>query len=201
MRRLAGALIALAVVAAVVVGLTQAGGADGGTSAPKAPPFRLEAALARLHGSPPALAALHRQANRLLPGSRTALQRRLRALRGHPIVVNKWASWCSPCRAEFPVFQQVATQLGRRVAFLGLDAQDKAPAARRFLSGRPLPYPSLEDPDQSLSRTLEAPDVAPVTVFLDAHGKTAFIHSGQYTSARQLSADIDRYLGSGAGRA
>ena len=195
MRRLVGALIALAVVAAVVVGLAQAGGGDGSGATPKAAPFRLEAALKRLRGAPPALAALHRQANRLLSGGKPALERRLRALEGHPVVVNKWASWCTPCRAEFPVFQQVAIDRGRSVAFLGLDAQDKAPAARRFLAGRPLPYPSLQDPDQSLSRSLEAPDVAPVTVFLDARGRTAFIHSGQYTSARQLMADIDRYLG------
>ena len=195
MRRLVAVLITLAVVAAVVVGLTQAGGSNGSDSAAQAAPFRLQAALKRLQGAPPALAALHRQANRLLDGGKPALERRLRALRGHPVVVNKWASWCTPCRAEFPVFQQVATERGRRVAFLGLDAQDKAPAARRFLAGRPLPYPSLQDPDQSLSRTLKAPDVAPVTVFLDAKGRTAFIHSGQYTSAKQLTTDIDRYLG------
>jgi cytochrome c biogenesis protein CcmG/thiol:disulfide interchange protein DsbE len=195
MRRLAGALIALAVVAALVVGLAQAGGGDGGRTAAENPPFRLEAALKRLKGAPPPLASLHRQANHLLSGGKPALERHLRALRGHPVVVNKWASWCTPCRAEFPVFQQVATERGRRVAFLGLDAQDKAPAARRFLADRPLPYPSLQDPDQSLSRTLKAPDVAPVTVFLDAKGHTAFIHSGQYTSVKQLNADIDKYLG------
>jgi cytochrome c biogenesis protein CcmG, thiol:disulfide interchange protein DsbE len=195
MRRLAGALIALAVIAAVVVGLAQAGGGGDAAEAPEAAPFRLEAALKRLRGAPPALAALHRQANALLSGGKPALERRLRALRGHPVVVNKWASWCTPCRAEFPIFQQVATDRGRRVAFLGLDAQDKAPAARRFLAQRPLPYPSLQDPDQSLSRTLKAPDVAPVTVFLDAKGHTAFIHSGQYTSVKQLAADVDRYLG------
>jgi thiol-disulfide isomerase/thioredoxin len=192
-RRVVSFAAALAVVAAVVVGLTQANGEQGGQAA-KAAPFHLRAALAKLRGAPAPLAGLHAQANRLLAGGKPALVRRLRALRGHPVVVNKWASWCTPCRAEFPIFEQVATERGRRVAFLGLDAQDKAPAARRFLAARPLPYPSYADPDQSLSRTLRAPDVAPVTVFLDARGRTAFIHSGQYTSARQLSADIDRYL-------
>jgi thiol-disulfide isomerase/thioredoxin len=194
MRRLMPYIAALALVAVVVVGLTQAGGEQGGAAATPSR-FELRAALARLRGAPAPLAALHRQANALLPGGKAALRRRLAALRGRPVVVNKWASWCSPCRAEFPVFQQVATERGRRVAFLGLDAQDKAPAARRFLAQRPLPYPSYEDPDQSLGRMLEAPDVAPVTVFLDARGKVAFIHSGQYTSARRLSGDIDRYLG------
>jgi thiol-disulfide isomerase/thioredoxin len=192
-RRVVWFAAALALFAVVIVGLTQAGGGHDGQAA-KGAPFHLRASLVKLRGAPAPLAALHAQANRLLDGGRPALSRRLRALRGHPVVVNKWASWCTPCRAEFPVFQQVATARGRRVAFLGLDAQDKAPAARRFLAVRPLPYPSYADPDQSLSRTLKAPDVAPVTVFLDARGRTAFIHSGQYTSARQLSGDIDRYL-------
>jgi cytochrome c biogenesis protein CcmG/thiol:disulfide interchange protein DsbE len=192
MRVVLAVLAGLAVVAALVIGLGQAGGEGG---AARAAPFDLQAALRQLRGAPPALASLHRQANRLLRGGRPALERRLRDLRGHPVVINKWASWCSPCRAEFPVFETVATRHGGRVAFLGLDAQDKEPAARRFLAARPLPYPSIEDPDQELSRSLKAPDVAPVTVFLDARGQTAFIHSGQYTSAAQLSADIDRYLG------
>jgi cytochrome c biogenesis protein CcmG/thiol:disulfide interchange protein DsbE len=193
MRRLLGILALVVVIGAVVVGLSQAGGKSGGGGAPAR--FDLHAAMAKLDRAPkpPArLRSLHAQANVLLGGS--GFHGRLKALHGLPVVVNKWASWCSPCRAEFPVFQQVATDLGRRVAFLGLDAQDKAPAAKRFLAQRPLPYPSYEDPDQSIARSLEAPDVAPVTVFLDAKGHTAFIHSGQYTSVEQLSDDIERYL-------
>src|SRR5690242_14979352 len=129
MRRAIGVLIALAVVAAVVIGLNQAGSGEKGANAAKAAPFHLSDALARLRGAPPALAALHRKANRLLDGGKPVLDRHLRALRGHPVVINKWASWCTPCRAEFPVFEQVATERGRQIAFLGLDAQDKAPAA------------------------------------------------------------------------
>ncbi|MEA2282936.1 MAG: cytochrome c biosis protein CcmG, thiol:disulfide interchange protein DsbE [Solirubrobacteraceae bacterium] len=197
-KRPALALIAaVALVVVVAIGLGQAGGKDGGEAA-KAPPFDLKASLRTLAQPPkppPALARLYKQASALLSGGSGAFHARLRTLRGHPVVVNKWASWCSPCRAEFPVFQQVATARGKQVAFLGLDANDKAPAAEQFLSARPLPYPSYQDPGQKLSRTLQAPDVAPVTIFLDAKGKTAFIHSGQYTSARQLSGDIDRYLG------
>jgi cytochrome c biogenesis protein CcmG/thiol:disulfide interchange protein DsbE len=196
MRRILPLIAALALVAVVAIGLSQAGGKEGGDGA-AAPRFDLRSALARLDRAPapPApLTRLHHQASRLLGGGTAALKGRLRGLRGHPVVINKWASWCSPCRAEFPVFQQVATARGRSVAFLGLDANDKAPAAERFLAQRPLPYPSYDDPGQRLARTLKAPDVAPVTVFLDAKGRTAFIHSGQYTSARQLSGDIDRYL-------
>jgi thiol-disulfide isomerase/thioredoxin len=193
MRRLLVVLAAVVLIGVVVIGLSQAGGKEAGGAPPPAR-FDLQAALRRLHGAPKDLRRLHAQANVLLGSSQRAFQARLRTLRGHPVVVNKWASWCSPCRAEFPVFQQVATARGKQVAFLGLDANDKAPAARRFLAARPLPYPSYQDPGQQISRTLKAPDVAPVTVFLDARGRTAFIHSGQYTSSKQLEGDIDRYL-------
>lgn len=195
MRRLLGIATLVVVIVAVVVGLSQAGGKGGARGASDR--FDLRAAVRKLDRppKPPApLVTLHGQANTLLARGADALRARLRQLHGMPVVINKWASWCSPCRAEFPIFQRVATDYGRRVAFLGLDAQDKAPAAKRFLAERPLPYPSYEDPDQSIARSLEAPDVAPVTVFIDERGKTAFIHSGQYTSARQLSGDIDRYL-------
>jgi cytochrome c biogenesis protein CcmG/thiol:disulfide interchange protein DsbE len=189
-------IAAVLLVAVVVVGLLQAGGSGGGEAATGGR-FDLAASLRTLDRAPlppPPLRRLHRQANTLLGGGSPALAARLRSLHGHPVVVNKWASWCSPCRAEFPVFQAVATRRGRQVAFLGLDANDKAPAAKRFLAQRPLPYPSFEDPAQKLARTLKAPDVAPVTVFIDARGRTAFIHSGGYRSAAQLSGDIDRYL-------
>ncbi len=65
----------------------------------RAPRTFAAAAARQLSGSPPALAALHRQASRLL-GSEPALAARIRTLRGYPIVLNAWASWCTPCRAE-----------------------------------------------------------------------------------------------------
>src|SRR4051794_34909324 len=107
MRRLVPIVLGIALVAVLVIGLTQAGNKSDGAA--KAPAFDLSAAQARLKGAPGPLASLYAQPSALLPGGRQAFERRVDGLR-RPVVVNKWASWCHPCRAEFPIFQQVATQ-------------------------------------------------------------------------------------------
>ena len=84
---------------------------------------------AKLDGAPPALAAVHAQANDLLPGARKSLQARVPPLRGHPVVVNVWAAWCGPCRVELPVVQRASLDWGKRVAFLGVDLRDNRGAA------------------------------------------------------------------------
>ena len=188
---IAGVVILTAVL---VVGLTQAGGRDSGAG-DKAPPFDLDAARAQLSGSPAPLAALHAQSAQLLDGGVPAFERRLAALKGTPVVINKWASWCNPCRAEFPAFQQVATARGKEIAFLGVNGHDSTDPARKFLKQYPVPFPSYVDPDEKIAREIRAPANYPITVFVDAAGKTAFIHQGGYTSRQALSADIDRYLG------
>jgi cytochrome c biogenesis protein CcmG/thiol:disulfide interchange protein DsbE len=178
----------------VVIGLAQAGG--GGEEPDEgAAPFDLETAKQQLAGAPAPLAALHEQSNTILEGGKRAFEERLSELEGHAVVINKWASWCRPCRAEFPVFQQVATDRGKELAFLGLNAEDKRPAAEEFLADRPLPYPSYEDPDEAIARELEASKYFPVTIFVDENGQTAFIKAGEYTSRAELEADIDRYIG------
>jgi cytochrome c biogenesis protein CcmG, thiol:disulfide interchange protein DsbE len=193
MRRALWIVAAAGLTAVLVIGLTQAGD-RGGSSDARADRFDLGAAKRRLAGAPAPLAALYGEADQLVGGGRKAFDARLRRLRGHPVVVNKWASWCGPCRAEFPIFQQVAAARGTTTAFMGVNAGDKTPAARRFLAARPLPFPSYEDPDEAISRALEVPANYPSTVFIDARGKRVFIHTGQYVSAQELTTDIDRYL-------
>jgi thiol-disulfide isomerase/thioredoxin len=180
--------------AVLVAGLSQAGGRDEEPARPAAP-FDLQAARAKLKGSPPPLAALHEQSGRLLEGGVPAFEKRLAALEGTPVVINKWASWCNPCRAEFPVFQQLATERGREIAFLGVNSGDSTEPARKFLAEYPVPFPSYLDPGEKIAREIRAPANYPVTVFVDARGETAFIHQGGYTSAGALEADVDRYLG------
>ncbi len=184
--------VVIAVGAAIGIGLKQASGGDGGTPEPQAlQPTAKETAKA-LSGSPAPLAALHEQANELLPGARPALDRRLAMLEGHPAVVNVWASWCGPCRVEMPTFQRVALDRGREVAFLGVNLKDDRGAAQRFLKTVPLSYPSYEDPDGEIYNAYALAG-APSTIFYDASGRKVFTHQGPYASAEDLEDDIDRY--------
>ena len=192
MRRLF-ALIAVALAAALLVsGLREAARQE--TPADEAAAFDLTAARERLAGAPEPLADLHERSNELLDGGPRALRRQLAALEGHPVVINKWASWCGPCRAEAPILQRQAVEHGRRVAFLGLDWRDSSSNARDFLDRYPLPFPSFEDHEGELAEALDRPRNIPVTVFLDEDGEVAYLHQGGYRSEDDLAADIERYL-------
>jgi cytochrome c biogenesis protein CcmG/thiol:disulfide interchange protein DsbE len=108
-------------------------------------------------------------------------------------VVNKWASWCGPCRAEFPVFQRASTELGRRIAFLGVDSNDSDGDAKSFLHRYPVSYPSYSDPDQKVAKVFGATLAFPTTAFYDARGRVAYVHQGPYLTAAKLREDIARY--------
>jgi thiol-disulfide isomerase/thioredoxin len=142
---------------------------------------------------PPELEALRAQANRLLDGGPGAFDRRLRELRGHPVVVNQWASWCGPCRFEFPFFQRLARKYEGRVAFLGVDSQDARGDAEDFLRELPLPFPSYYDKDASIARLFRGGRAWPTTAFYDAAGKLTKTHLGAYASEAKLDEDIRRY--------
>ena len=191
MRRVWIAIAAVALVAVLVIGLAQAGG--GGSSNPKSATTSSAKLRSELAGSPAQLAALHDQGGQLLGGGPNAYKKRLASLKGHPVVVNKWASWCGPCRAEFPDFQRLSVKYGKRVAFMGVDGNDNHGDATAFLKKYPVPYPSYEDPDGRIAQVLNATVAFPTTVFYDRSGKVAYIHQGQYLSGGKLEQDIKRY--------
>ena len=180
----------LACVAAVVGAVVLA--ARGSDAPSSAAPTATQSAEA-LDGAPPALASLHSQANRLLDGGPQAFRRRLAELRGHPVVVNKWASWCGPCRGEFPFFQRQAVRLGREVAFIGVNAQDNDEDAERFLEEFPVSYPHYRDPEQEVAKVFAGNIGFPTTAFYDRQGKLVIAKQGGYTTEAKLVEDIERY--------
>jgi cytochrome c biogenesis protein CcmG/thiol:disulfide interchange protein DsbE len=187
-RRIPAALIAAALLAAVAI----AGcGSNNGN-----PDSRLSADQAKepISGAPPQLASIRSQANQLLEGGKDAFDARLDQLRGTPVVVNKWASWCGPCRFEFPWFQSLAQRRGGQIAFLGVNSNDSSGSAETFLGELPLPYPSYTDPDLQIAQDLGGPPQAfPTTTFYDRSGKQVFTHPGVYANESQLDADVTKW--------
>jgi len=96
-------------------------------------------------------------------------QVRLTELRG-PAVINLWASWCDPCRAELPAMQRLADATAGRLHVIGVDSYDSRDAAASFATDQRVTLPTLFDRDMRLMSALGRPAV-PVTVFLDAAGR------------------------------
>jgi thiol-disulfide isomerase/thioredoxin len=184
-------IVSVAVAAAVVVGFHEARTSD---RAPEAAvePLSLAEVSKPIPGAPAELAALRSQVNVLRPDGAKAFDAQLRALRGHPVVVNMWASWCDPCRFELPFLQREALRHGARVAFLGINVNDERGAAREMAARFPMPYPSFEDPRSNLSARYHSRGL-PTTAFYDARGKLVIVHQGVFPSEAKLAEAIDRY--------
>jgi cytochrome c biogenesis protein CcmG/thiol:disulfide interchange protein DsbE len=183
-------VVAAALVVIVAIGLDQARDANG----PSEPTVSRLGAQRQtgLEGAPPALAAVRRQANELLPGARKALLARVHALRGYPVVINVWAAWCGPCRVELPILQRASLKWGKRVAFLGVDLRDDRGNAESLLHEIPLTYPSYEDPRGQVLREYRLLGT-PSTIYYDAAGKETYVRAGAYARREQLEADIERH--------
>jgi thiol-disulfide isomerase/thioredoxin len=178
--------ICLALVAVATLAASGCGTAGGGDYGGQHPDYAKA-----LAGSPAPLAALHKQADQLLPGGPEAFEKRIAALHGYPVVVNIWASWCGPCRFEFPLMQQASAAYGKRVAFLGVNSQDSDAGAETFLKEAPVPYPSYSD--QGIVAAIGAGRGLPVTVFYDRRGELCFLNKGVYSKRAELAADIRRF--------
>jgi len=176
-------VIALATALASLAGC----GSDQPPSAARAVDFE---ALARTPGP---LGLLYRRPGQLLDGGPAAFRRQLTQLKGRPVVVNKWASWCGPCRYEFPFFQKQAAKRGRGVAFFGVDGEDTRGAARKFLRRFPVPYPSFFDPHSKIAAVFRGDRVFPTTAYYDSKGTLVYTKQGGYASEALLEKDIARW--------
>ena len=157
-------LIPLAIVAALASACT-------GSSTPGPGPSSTTLVLGSSPGATNATTAA------LLPTDRFALptmnptqfRQLLGQLKGTPVVVNFWASWCGPCRDEAPGLAAVAKQFGTKVQFLGVDLNDIRSNAQITIRDFAYPYPSVSDPDRDIQHSFGF-YAQPVTIFFDRDG-------------------------------
>lgn len=112
----------------------------------------------------------------------------LASLRGHPVVLNFWASWCGPCKSEAPALEREWQRYGSRgVRFVGIDKTDLASDARAFVSAHGLTFPMLADGSGDVTRSYGISQL-PETYVLDARGKVVAHLAGPIDSSEFASA-------------
>ena len=101
----------------------------------------------------------------------------LSSLKGKVAVLNVWASWCAPCRAEAPTLERAYQAFkDSGVEFIGLDTRDSVPAAQAFIKSYGITYPNVVDTDgklQLLFRDSLPPQAIPSTIVIDREGRVA----------------------------
>jgi cytochrome c biogenesis protein CcmG/thiol:disulfide interchange protein DsbE len=104
----------------------------------------------------------------------------LAALRGRPVVVNFWASWCVPCREEFPLLEQKLAELGPTdgLAVIGVLYKDEPELAQQFLAEIGASWPTLDDPGDAFAKAYRVA-APPQTYFIDKDGVLRGIQVGQ----------------------
>ena len=132
-----------------------------------------------------------------LPDVRVARPRVvLAALRGKPVLVNFWATWCTPCVREMPLLEAAHKQFGSKVQFIGIDRQDYRPDALAFVQRTHVTYPSASDPDATLDGSYRLRGM-PTSVFIDARGRVVQRVTGPLTRA-QLDDGLKALTAAGA---
>jgi len=99
----------------------------------------------------------------------------LTSLRGKPVVLNFFASWCEPCKAEAKVLETAWQKYQRRVVFVGVDYHDVTSDGLRFLRAHDITYPTVQDGSGSVGDKYGLTGV-PETYFIDAKGRLVGSH-------------------------
>lgn len=106
----------------------------------------------------------------------------LSGLRGTPVVLNFWATWCPPCRAELPELAAASARLAGQVAIIGVNQAEARADVQAFAAGLSLPFPVPLDESADVSRTYRVRSL-PTTFFIDRQGIVRQVQIGPITEA------------------
>jgi cytochrome c biogenesis protein CcmG/thiol:disulfide interchange protein DsbE len=120
----------------------------------------------------------------------------LQSSEGTPVLVNFWATWCTPCVEEMPMLEAAHRRFGSKVQFIGIDRQDYRPDALAFVQRTHVTYPSAYDPDGTLDEAYRLRGM-PTSVFIDARGRVVQRVTGPLTRA-QLDDGLKALTAAGA---
>ncbi len=117
----------------------------------------------------------------------------LERLRGHPVVLDFWATWCGPCQAESPILDGVAQRYADRgVVVVGVDTNDAPGAAERWIRAHGITYRIVFDEEQEAARAYSVENL-PTLVVLDKEGKVHAVRVG-FTDQRELEGLLRQVL-------
>ena len=91
-------------------------------------------------------------------------------LRGQYVLLNFWASWCGPCRAETPDLQAFSERLGSKMIIVGVNQQESRAAASEFVAQFDVTYPIVLDSDGEVSNAYRVTTGLPISFVIDAEG-------------------------------
>ncbi|HJO40226.1 MAG TPA: TlpA disulfide reductase family protein [Acidimicrobiales bacterium] len=94
-----------------------------------------------------------------------------------PMVVNLWATWCTPCLEEMPYFEAAHRKHGSKIQFIGINISDSPTRAKKRAEELHISYLLGNDPDGSFTKSLKAIGL-PLTAFFNTEGKLSTIHQG-----------------------
>jgi peroxiredoxin len=111
--------------------------------------------------------------------------------RGQVVLLDFWATWCTPCRAQAAILEPLYEEYRQRgVEFLAVDSGEEVETVRRFVERDPFPYPVLLDPDDSLGLALDVLAL-PTLVVVDKEGKIAYFNEG-IADAQELRRELEK---------
>lgn len=103
---------------------------------------------------------------------------RLSTLRGKPVVINFWASWCPPCTAELPYFERLAQTYGDKVTIVTVDWDEQPGIATAYLRSHDIALPVVNDQQSDIYKAYSLSEV-PDTLVLDAQGNVTYVSVGE----------------------